>query len=60
MDSPKQFFNARYADKSYFRQFKEYDNEKDLLIAWVEQWKNYYQRLLSTLLGKVLMLNAIG
>ena len=38
--SPKQFFNVRYADKSYYRQFKDYDDEKDLLIAWVEQWKS--------------------
>ena len=38
--SPKQFFNVRYADKSYYRQFKDYDNEKDLLLAWVEQWKS--------------------
>ena len=37
--SPKQFFNVRYADKSYYKQFKDYDNEKDLLLAWVEQWK---------------------
>ena len=38
--SPKQFFNVRYADKSYYKQFKDYDNEKDLLLAWVEQWKS--------------------
>lgn len=37
--SPKQFFNKRFGDKSYFNFFKDYDNEKELLEAWVGKWK---------------------
>lgn len=37
--SPKQFFNKRYGSKSYYKDFKDYDNEKDLLTAWVAKWK---------------------
>lgn len=37
--SPKQFFNKRFGDKSYYNFFKGYSNEKDLLEAWVGKWK---------------------
>ena len=37
--SPKKFFNKRFGEKSYYTMFKDFDNEKDLLEAWVKQWK---------------------
>lgn len=37
--SPKQFFKKRFGSKSYFKYFKDYDNEKDLLLAWIDKWK---------------------
>lgn len=37
--SPKQFFKKRYGSKSYYKDFKDYDNERDLLLAWIEKWK---------------------
>ena len=37
--SPKMFFNKRYGSKSYYKDFKDYTNEKDLLLAWIEKWK---------------------
>ena len=41
--SPKPFFKkpylGNYGDTKYFDDFKDYDNEKDLLLAWIEKWK---------------------
>lgn len=37
--APKPFFNKRFGDTSYFNHFKDYDNEKNLLEAWVAKWK---------------------
>lgn len=37
--SPKQFFNTRFGDKSYFTHFKGCANEKELLETWVAKWK---------------------
>lgn len=37
--SPKQFFKKRYGSKSYYKDFKDYNNEKELLTAWVAKWK---------------------
>ena len=37
--SPKQFFKKRYGSKSYYKDFKDYGSEKELLLAWVEKWK---------------------
>lgn len=37
--SPKQFFNTRFGDKSYYNHFKDCTSEKDLLETWVSKWK---------------------
>lgn len=41
--SPKQFFRKpyfkNYGDSGYFEDFKDYDDERDLLSAWVTKWK---------------------
>ncbi len=38
--TPKPLFKKRFADVGYFKMFKDYESEKDLLLAWVEQWKS--------------------
>lgn len=37
--SPKQFFNTRFGDKSYYNHFKDCANEKELLETWIAKWK---------------------
>lgn len=37
--SPKQFFKKRFGSKSYCNHFKDYDNEKELLTAWIDKWR---------------------
>lgn len=37
--SPKIFFSKLYGEKSYFKDFKDCQTEKDLLILWVEKWR---------------------
>ena len=36
--TPKPFFNRRYADKSYYKDFKDITNEKELLSKWWDKW----------------------
>ena len=36
--TPKPFFNRRYADKSYYKDFKDITNEKELLSKWWGKW----------------------
>lgn len=38
--SPKQFFKKKYGEKSYYKEFKDYDSEKELLLAWIKKWKD--------------------
>lgn len=38
--SPKPLFKVRFGEKSYYKCFKDYNNEKDLLLAWVKKWKD--------------------
>lgn len=38
--SPKQFFKKKYGEKSYYKDFKDYDSEKELLLAWIKKWKD--------------------
>lgn len=37
--SPKMFFKKRYGSRSYYKDFKDFTDEKQLLIAWVGKWK---------------------
>ena len=37
--SPKQFFNTRFGDKSYYNHFKDCTNERELLETWIDKWK---------------------
>ena len=37
--SPKPLFNVRFGEKSYHKHFKDFTNEKDLLLAWINKWK---------------------
>ena len=37
--SPKKFFSKLYGEKSYFKDFKDCQTEKDLLLLWVEKWR---------------------
>ena len=36
--TPKPFFNRRYGEKSYYKDFKDITNEKDLLSKWLDKW----------------------
>ena len=36
--TPKPFFNRKYADKSYYKDFKDITNEKELLSKWWDKW----------------------
>jgi hypothetical protein len=38
--SPKPFFNVRYGEKSYYKEFKDYKSEKELMRAWILKWKS--------------------
>lgn len=37
--SPKVFFNRRYGEKSFYKDFKECMTEKELLEKWILKWK---------------------
>lgn len=37
--SPKKFFSRIYGEKSYFKDFKDCRTEKELLLLWVEKWR---------------------
>lgn len=37
--SPKKFFFKIYGEKSYYKDFKDCRTEKDLLLLWVEKWR---------------------
>lgn len=37
--SPKKFFSKTYGEKSYFKDFKDCRTEKELLLLWVEKWR---------------------
>ena len=45
--SPKMFFSKRYGSKSYYKDFKDYTNEKDLLTAWIAKWKELLPELVN-------------
>jgi len=45
--SPKQFFKKRYGSKSYYKDFKDYNNEKELLTSWVAKWKELLPELVN-------------
>ena len=36
--TPKPFFNRRYADKSYFKDFSSISDEHELLTKWWQKW----------------------
>lgn len=38
--SPKTFFNKRYGEKSFYRDFKDCKTENELLTAWIAKWKS--------------------
>lgn len=42
--SPKIFYREpyqkKYGDMAFFNDFKDFDNEQDLLVAWVNKWEN--------------------
>lgn len=37
--SPKKFFSKIYGEKSYYKDFKDCRTEKDLLLLWVDKWR---------------------
>ena len=34
----KQFFSRKYGEKSYYKDFKDITNEKELLSKWWDKW----------------------